>query len=232
MMPNNLHNGFSDSRLLLIDKPLDWTSFDVVRRVRSVFQLRKVGHAGTLDPRATGLLIVATGAMTKSLQQYADDEKEYEGTFQIGIRTPSFDLETPVAEQKDWTHIHAPHISELAQKFIGTQQQLPPMFSAVKIGGRPLYRFARKGRTIERAERTIEVKTFELTKIVLPEVHFHIVCTKGTYIRAIIDDFGQKLGCGATLISLRRTRIGSFVVEDALSIDELERYRQMTADVV
>ncbi|MBP8976522.1 MAG: tRNA pseudouridine(55) synthase TruB [Bacteroidetes bacterium] len=208
--------------VLFIDKPIDWTSFDVVKKVRSVFHLRKVGHAGTLDPKATGLLIVCTGSKTKDINQYVGLEKEYVGVMELGVQTPSYDSETEVVEYHPYDNISNEQIYNIAQKFVGTQTQVPPMYSAVKYGGKPLYRFARQGKELPRIERTIMIFSFEITSIGLPFVDFHVVCSKGTYIRSLVNDFGNTLGCGATLRSLRRTRIGSFSVDSAVTISALE----------
>ncbi|HOV99460.1 MAG TPA: tRNA pseudouridine(55) synthase TruB [Bacteroidota bacterium] len=208
--------------ILFIDKPIDWTSFDVVKKVRSVLHLRKVGHAGTLDPKATGLLILGTGSKTKELNQYVGLEKEYVGVMELGVQTPSYDSETEVIEHCPFDEISKEQIYTTAQKFVGAQTQIPPMYSAVKYGGKPLYRFARQGEELPRAERTIMIYSFDITSIALPSVDFRVVCSKGTYIRSLVNDFGNALECGATLRSLRRVRIGSFSVDSALTISALE----------
>lgn len=209
--------------MLLVDKPLDWTSFHVVKKVRFLFQASKVGHAGTLDPKATGLLIVCTGKKTKTFDQFVGLEKEYIGTFELGIRTPSYDTETEIIERKDFSGVTLDQLKEAASRFVGKQLQKPPMYSAAKYNGKPLYKFARKGRTVERQAKEIEITQFEIVSFALPMVEFRVVCSKGTYIRSLVDDLGQVLNCGAVLKSLRRTRIGGFHVNDALSIEELER---------
>ncbi len=214
--------------VLLIDKPLDWTSFDVVHRVRDLFHVKKAGHAGTLDPKATGLLIVCTERRTKTIDEFSGLEKEYEGVMELGATTPSFDSETPIENRKEFSFITENQVRQTVQSFLGAQQQIPPMYSAVKYGGKPLYKFARKGRTVERQPREIFISDLEITAIDLPLVHFRIVCSKGTYIRTLVDDCGKKLGCGAYLKELRRTRIGSFHVSDALQIPALyERARKV-----
>ncbi len=205
--------------VLLFDKPLDWTSFDAVKKIRSLFHIRKAGHAGTLDPRATGLLIVATGAETKNMHRYTMLEKEYVGSMQLGIRTPSFDSETEVVERLDFAHITLDAISAAMAQSVGTLMQVPPMYSASKYGGKPLYKYARMGKTVERAPKEIEVKEFSAVKFDLPHVEFKVVCSKGTYVRTLVDDLGRLLGCGACLVSLRRIRIGEYRVEDACSIE-------------
>jgi tRNA pseudouridine55 synthase len=207
--------------MLLIDKPLDWTSFDVVKKVRFTFQTRKVGHAGTLDPKATGLLIVCTGKRTKEIDQFVGLEKEYTGTLELGIRTPSFDSETEVSERGDSSAITDEAIFAAVAQMIGTQLQMPPMYSALKYGGRPLYRYARAGKTVVREPREILVSAFAIEAIRRPYVDFRVVCSKGTYVRTLVDDIGQKLGCGASLSALRRTRIGQFHVDDATTIEQL-----------
>jgi len=207
--------------MLLIDKPVDWTSFDVVKKVRATFQTKKVGHAGTLDPKATGLLIVCTGKRTKEIDQFVGLEKEYTGTFELGIRTPSFDSETEVSERGDFSNLSDEAIAAVMKKMVGTQMQMPPMYSALKYGGRPLYRYARAGQTVSREPREIFVSSFVVEAIRRPFVDFKVVCSKGTYVRTLVDDAGQTLGCGASLISLRRTRIGQYHVNDAATIEQL-----------
>ena len=211
--------------VLLIDKSIDWTSFDVVKKVRALFNVRKVGHAGTLDPKATGLLIVCTGKQTKCIEQFVGLEKEYTGTMKLGVRTPSFDLETEVSESMDYSSITSQQVIETANLFLGKQSQLPPMYSAVKYGGKPLYRYARSGRTVERAEREINVVHFDIRQIYFPYVDFSITCSKGTYIRSLIDSYGLRLGCGATVTALRRVRIGGHVVSNAQTIQQLTEWR-------
>jgi len=223
---NVLYHDFSiEGEVLFIDKPLNWTSFDVVKKVRVLFDVRKVGHAGTLDPNATGLLIVCTGKRTKIIEQFVGLEKEYIGTCKIGERTPSFDTETAAHEWKDISAITECQIKEAAQSYIGKQFQMPPMYSAVKYGGKPLYKYARIGRTVERIEREIDISCFEIINVRGQYIDFCIVCSKGTYIRSLIDEFGLRLGCGATLTALRRTRIGEHLVEKALTIDQLIDWR-------
>src|SRR5688572_16906601 len=183
-------------RVLLINKPLRWTSFDVVNKLRFKLKTKKIGHAGTLDPLATGLLIICTGKMTKRIEEFMGLEKEYTGKFIIGQTTPSHDLETPVTEQLDISTITSESIENIARSFTGKISQLPPMHSAIKIGGKRAYEFARQGKEVELQPREVEVKEFEITGIALPEVTFRIVCSKGTYIRSIARDFGNALGAG------------------------------------
>jgi tRNA pseudouridine55 synthase len=212
-----------EGEILLIDKPMDWTSFDVVNRVRHMLHVRKTGHAGTLDPRATGLLILCTGRQTKRIEDFANLDKVYTGTFELGIRTPSFDLETEVTERMDSTGITRAALDAAVGAFIGRQLQTPPMYSAVKHKGKPLYKFARKGKTLHREPKEIEVREFVVVKFDPPVVEFRIACTKGTYVRSLVSDVGDKLGCGGTLTSLRRTRIGEFKIEDAMTLEALGR---------
>jgi tRNA pseudouridine55 synthase len=211
--------------VLFIDKSLDWTSFDVVKKVRALFDVRKVGHAGTLDPQATGLMIVCTGRKTKSIEQFVGLEKEYTGSCEMGVRTPSFDMETAVIELKDSTSVTEQQIEDVAKSFLGKQLQMPPMYSAAKYGGKPLYQYARSGKTVERTEREIDVIKFEILKVHAPYVDFCIVCSKGTYIRSLVDEMGIRLGCGAALTALRRTRIGEYTVAKAKTIEQLIEWR-------
>jgi len=208
--------------MLLIDKPLQWTSFDVVHKVRQSLGVAKVGHAGTLDPRATGLLIICTGRQTKRMHEFTELGKEYTGTFQLGIRTPSFDMETAITEHADISTVTLEVLQAAVQGFLGKQLQIPPMYSAVKHHGKPLYKYARKGKTLERKAKEIDITEFSILSFTPPNVTFRVRCSKGTYIRALANDIGEILGCGATLTELRRTSIGDFRVEDALSIDQLE----------
>jgi tRNA pseudouridine55 synthase len=213
------HYDFSDrGEVLFIDKPLNWTSFDVIKQVRLLFEIKKVGHAGTLDPKASGLLIVCTGKKTKSIDQFVALEKEYTGTFEIGIRTPSFDMETAIHEVSDVSSITEEQILQTAKSFQGKQIQMPPMYSAIKYGGKPLYQYARNGQTVERTGREIDIVKFEITGIRIPYVDFCVVCSKGTYIRSLADDFGDRIGCGAALTALRRVRIGEHHIENAMNM--------------
>lgn len=219
------HDFSMEGEVLFLDKPLNWTSFDVVKKVRVLFDVRKVGHAGTLDPNATGLMIVCTGKKTKSIEQFVGLDKEYTGTCELGVRTPSFDTETAVHEWRDSSAVSEQQINEAAQTYLGKQFQLPPMYSAVKYGGKPLYKYARLGRTVERVEREINISCFDIVSLRGLLVDFCIVCSKGTYIRSLIDEFGLRLGCGATLTALRRTRIGDYRVTNAMTIEQLMDWR-------
>jgi tRNA pseudouridine55 synthase len=208
-------------KVLLIDKPYEWTSFDVVNKLRYKLKMKKIGHAGTLDPLATGLLIICTGKMTKRIDEFMGLEKEYTGKLVLGQTTPSHDLETEVDKVSDISAISEDAIRSAARTFVGRIRQLPPQHSAIKIGGKRAYEFARKGHEVKLEPREIEVKDFEITQIHLPEISFRIVCSKGTYIRSIVRDFGDLLGAGAYLSQLCRTRIGEYLLENAISIDEV-----------
>lgn len=216
-----MENPTETGRFLLINKPFQWTSFDVVNKLRYILKIKKIGHAGTLDPLATGLLIICTGKMTKRMDEFMGLEKEYTGKFILGKTTPSHDLETEVSEGKDISSLTHNQIHEATKALTGTIHQLPPMHSAIKIGGKRAYQFARRGQEIDLKHREVEVKIFEITHIQLPEASFRIVCSKGTYIRSIVRDFGNALGVGAYLSELCRTRIGTFRLENALAIDEV-----------
>jgi tRNA pseudouridine55 synthase len=209
-------------RVLLINKPLRWTSFDVVNKLRFRLKTKKIGHAGTLDPLATGLLIICVGKMTKRIEEFMGLEKEYTGKFVLGKTTPSHDLETEVNEEKDISQLANETIREKVKHFVGTISQLPPVHSAIKIGGKRAYEFARKGKDVQLNPRDVQIHEFEITSIDLPEVSFRIVCSKGTYIRSIARDFGDALGVGAYLSALCRTRIGMFKLTDALDVDKVE----------
>ena len=216
---------YKNGQVLLIDKPLEWTSFQVVNKlrwhIRKRFDIKKikVGHAGTLDPLATGLLIICTGKQTKNITEYQGQIKEYTGTFTIGATTPSYDLETEVNETFATEHITEELLHKTTEQFTGKIQQKPPIFSAIKKDGKRLYELARKGETTEIKSREVEVNVFEITNINLPKVDFRIVCSKGTYIRSIANDYGAALNSGAHLSTLRRTKIGDYSVEKALSIE-------------
>lgn len=214
-------NENAEGRVLLVNKPLEWTSFDVVNKLRYKLKIKKIGHAGTLDPLATGLLIICVGKMTKRIEEFMGLEKEYTGKFVVGQTTPSHDLETEVSEKKDISFLTETSIHEAAKTFVGKISQLPPLHSAIKIGGKRAYQFARKGREVELQPREVEISAFDITDISLPEVSFRIVCSKGTYIRSIARDFGNALGTGAYLSELCRTRIGNYLLGNAVTIDEV-----------
>jgi tRNA pseudouridine55 synthase len=230
---------FHSGEILLIDKPYGWSSFQAVNKIKHAIKNHhsliaegqklkpKVGHAGTLDPLATGLLIVCTGKKTKTINELMGMEKEYAGTFFIGATTPCFDLEKPVDKTFPTGHITDEMLRSTAEKFIGKQEQVPPLYSAVFIDGKRAYEYARAGKEVEVKPREIEIREFELTRIEMPEVDFRIVCSKGTYIRSIARDFGLALNSGAHLTKLCRTRIGNFLLKDAVSpVEFAERFRQ------
>jgi tRNA pseudouridine55 synthase len=217
---------FKEGQLILIDKPLKWTSFQVVNKVRwhikKTFDLKKikVGHAGTLDPLATGLLVICTGKMTKQIQRYQAQSKTYTGTLTLGSTTPSYDLETDIDTTFPTAHITEKIILETAEKFIGNIEQYPPIFSALKKDGKRLYDLARSGTPVAVEPRTIRIDKFNITNIDEQNIHFEVHCSKGTYIRSLAHDFGKTLNSGAHLSGLRRTAIGDFSVENAITIDE------------
>lgn len=216
---------FKEGQVLLIDKPLQWTSFQVVNKlrweIRQAFNLKKikVGHAGTLDPLATGLLIICTGKKTKEINTFQAQIKEYTGTIVLGSTTPSYDLETEINETFSTDHIDKKLIMHTTKKFIGDIEQLPPVFSAIKKNGKRLYEFARAGEDVEIKSRTVNILEFEITKILGNNIDFRVVCSKGTYVRSLAHDFGKALGSGAHLSALRRTKIGMFNVVDSLSVE-------------
>jgi tRNA pseudouridine55 synthase len=213
---------FAEGKVLLLNKPLHWTSFDVVKKIRGLIRISKVGHAGTLDPLATGLLILCTGTFTKKINEFMAREKEYTGSFAIGATTPTYDLESEPSDFKAYDNIIPELIKETAKKFTGTIEQVPPIHSAIKKDGRPAYQMARKGQEVRLEPRKIFIKEFEITAIDLPRIDFRVVCSTGTYIRSLAYDFGQALGCGAYLSSLCRTRIGEFTLENALTPSQIE----------
>ena len=217
-------NIFDQGQVLLIDKPLQWTSFDVVRRIRHLIRVKKVGHAGTLDPLATGLLIICTGKFTKKINEYMAREKEYTGTFTLGATTPTYDLESKPENFKSIENISEGKIESATKSFLGEIMQVPPAHSAIKVEGKRVYELARKGKEVKLEPRKLFVREFEITAIELPVVHFRVVCSTGTYIRSLANDLGEALICGAYLSSLRRTRIGEFKIEDAFSMEGFEDY--------
>ena len=217
---------YLSGKVLLIDKPLEWTSFQAVNKIRwhikRKFGLKKikVGHAGTLDPLATGLLIICVGKETKNISTYQGQIKEYIGTFTLGATTPSYDLETEVNQTFPIDHITDELLSETTQNFTGEIDQKPPIFSAIKKDGKRLYELARKGQTTEIASRKVTISEFDITKIELPKVDFRVVCSKGTYIRSLANDYGEALNSGAHLSVLRRTKIGDYSVNNAKTIEQ------------
>ena len=214
---------FTEGQLLLVNKPYNWTSFDVVGKLRNSFKplKLKVGHAGTLDPLATGLLIICTGKMTKQIDTFQAQEKEYTGTMILGATTASYDMETDSDQQFNFSNITEEQIRDACKQFTGDIQQYPPAHSAIKIDGERLYEKARRGEDVELRLRSVTITEFEITGIALPEVNFRVVCSKGTYIRSLVNDFGKALNNGAYLSKLRRTRSGDYNVNDAWEIMEL-----------
>ncbi len=212
--------------MLLVNKPYEWTSFGVVKKIRYALEKKfnqklKVGHAGTLDPLATGLLLIAVGKATKDIASFTNLDKEYTGTMFIGATTPSYDLETNVDQTFPVNHIRDELLHETTKSFLGETKQTPPIFSAVKIGGKPVYKKARKGHPVEIEPRNIRIDLFEITEIQMPLVKFRVKCGKGTYIRSLAHDFGKALGSGAYLHDLCRTGIGNFSLEKAMELNEL-----------
>lgn len=222
-------NPYQQGKILLIDKPLTWSSFQAVNKIKYALKRKynlpksfKIGHAGTLDPLATGLLIICTGKFTKRIPELQGMVKEYTGTFHVGATTPSYDLETEIDQTFPTEHITEELIKETTKQFIGEIDQKPPVFSAIKKDGKRLYEHARKGEEVEIATRKVTIHEFEITRIALPEVDFRVVCSKGTYIRSLAYDFGLALESGAHLSALRRTKIGAFSVENAVKVEEFE----------
>jgi tRNA pseudouridine55 synthase len=207
--------------VLLVDKPERWTSFDVVAKVRGAFRVKKVGHAGTLDPLATGLLILCSGRMTKSIDTFQAQIKYYEGSMRLGAVTPSFDADTPPEQEKDFNSVTEERVRDNARTFVGEIEQLPPMYSAIKIDGQRLYKLARKGQVVDRPARRVRIDQFNIRQVQLPDVQFDVVCSKGTYVRSLAHDLGQRLECGAYLTALRRTAIGEYTVSNAWNMDAI-----------
>ncbi len=217
-----LQQSFLDGKALLIDKPLHWTSFDMVRKLRSLLQIKKIGHAGTLDPLATGLLIICTGKFTKKINEFMAAEKEYTGSITLGAVTPTYDLESLPEQHKDFSQLKEDDIYNATKNFIGEIEQYPPIYSAIKKDGVALYDLARRGVDVELKARKITIGKFEITNISMPVISFRVECSTGTYIRSLANDFGAVLGCGAYLSSLRRTKIGEYKVENASTIESFE----------
>ncbi len=229
---------FIGGATLLVNKPKGWTSFDVVNKIR--YKLKdelkvkkiKVGHAGTLDPMATGLLIICTGKATKHLADFQNLPKEYTGTMTLGATTPSYDAETEPDQEFPYQHITPEMLEQARQQFLGQIEQIPPMFSAIKVDGQPLYKKARKGETIKIEPRPVHIYEFEFIRIALPKIDFRVVCSKGTYIRSLAYDFGQALDSGAYLSALCRTKVGHFQLEDAWNVEDLVDYIEAYAGAV
>lgn len=215
---------FKEGEVLLIDKPTTWTSFDVVKKIRGIIRVKKVGHAGTLDPLATGLLILCTGKFTKKINDMQGLDKEYTGSIYLGATTPCYDREMEPDEQFDISHITVEMIKEAAKGFEGEIEQIPPVYSALKVGGEKLYHKARKGEKITPKARQVVIHSFEIEKVELPLVYFKVKCSKGTYIRSLAHDLGKALNAGAHLYGLRRTKVGEYSIDDAWNLQELADY--------
>jgi tRNA pseudouridine55 synthase len=213
---------FQKGEVLLFDKPLGWTSFDLVKKVRNLIRIKKVGHAGTLDPLATGLMILCTGAMTKSIERLTGMDKTYTGTLRLGETTPSYDRETEVNATFPYEHITAEQMAAVAATFTGDLMQIPPAHSAIKVDGKRLYVDARKGIEVEIKPRPVHIHSFEITAVALPDVHFTVKCSKGTYIRSLVFDFGKALGSGAVMSEICRTSIGDHALEGAWQLADFE----------
>lgn len=210
---------FEEGRVILIDKPLHWTSFDVVRKIRGALRIKKIGHAGTLDPLASGLLILCTGKYTKKINEYMGMEKEYTGTITLGAVTPTYDLESLPEQIMDYSHISKEEVVSAAQAFEGDILQMPPIYSAIKKAGTPLYELARRGKEVDLEPRPVSIRLFEIIAFHPPQVEFRVICSTGTYIRSLAHDLGQALGCGGYLSVLRRMRIGNFLAASATEPD-------------
>lgn len=211
-----------EGKVLLVNKPLRWTSFDVIGRLRKIFKIKKIGHAGTLDPLATGLLIVCTGKFTKKINEYMGMEKEYTGTITIGATTPTYDLESEPENFKPFDHITAQSIAAVLPQFMGEIAQVPPAHSAIKIDGKRVYELARQGKEVQLKARHVTIAEFEITGIELPQIHFRVVCSTGTYIRSLANDVGAALGTGGYLSALCRTRIGPFRLEETNEVEHFD----------
>jgi tRNA pseudouridine55 synthase len=212
-----------EGQVLLINKPLKWTSFDVISKLRKIFKIKKIGHAGTLDPLATGLLIVCTGKFTKKINEYMGMEKEYTGTITLGATTPTYDLESEPENFTTVTGLTEEDILSATLPFTGPILQTPPAHSAIKMGGKRVYELARMGQEVKMQPRPVTISVFEITRIALPEVDFRVVCSTGTYIRSLANDYGAALGVGGYLSALCRTRIGPFLSEDAKEVEEWKK---------
>jgi len=217
---------FADSGILLVDKPSDWTSHDVVNLVKRRFNVDKVGHCGTLDPAATGLLVIVLGKATKLSQRLSGENKVYESTLQLGIETDSQDATGNITAEKEWKHITEENIINALNSFLGKQKQIPPMVSAKKVNGTRLYKLARSGKEVEREPADIEIYSIDISKISMPYIYFTVTCSKGTYIRTLCHDLGKKLDSAGTLYSLRRTKSGIFDVSNAVTIEKIKEWEQ------
>ena len=214
-----IQNTFEEGRILLINKPVNWTSFDVVKKLRYVLKVKKIGHAGTLDPLATGLLIIGTGKFTKKLNELQGLDKTYEGIIEIGRTTPSYDLETAFDSEMDWSSVSEQDLKSAQEKLTGSISQIPPAHSAIKVGGERAYKKARKNKEVKLEPRSVKINSFEIDASHLPEVTFKVACSKGTYIRSLAHDFGQHIGVGAYLKKLVRTSVGDYQLSDAEDLD-------------
>lgn len=221
---------YEEGKVILINKDMHWTSFDAIKKIRGALRIKKVGHAGTLDPLASGLLIICTGKFTKKINEYMAKEKEYTGSFTLGATTPTYDLESEPVSQKDFSFVTEDLLKKTTRQFIGDIEQLPPAYSAVKKDGVHMYDLARKGVDMVREPRKVTISDFQITGIALPIVEFKVVCSTGTYIRSLANDFGEALGCGAYLSSLCRTRIGEFSLAEASRLDAFLASIQETQD--
>ncbi|WP_420318410.1 tRNA pseudouridine(55) synthase TruB [Ekhidna sp.] len=215
-----MENSYEEGRLLLINKPVDWSSFDVVKKLRYALKVKKIGHAGTLDPLATGLLIIGTGKFTKKLNELQGLDKTYEGIIELGKTTPSYDLETEFDSEKDWTSVNQEMLEGARKKLTGPIEQIPPAHSAIKVGGERAYKKARKNKEVKLEPRSLIIHEFEIDGSNLPEVKFKVSCSKGTYIRSLAHDFGQLVGVGAYLKKLVRTAVGDYQLSDAMDLNE------------
>ena len=211
-----------EGQVLLVDKPMEWTSFQVIGKLRWIFKIKKIGHAGTLDPLATGLLIICTGKFTKRINEYMGMEKEYTGTITLGATTPTYDLESEPTDFKQFDPFTKEQLTEATKPFIGPIQQVPPAHSAIQVNGKRAYDLARQGKEVKLEPRPVVIHSFEITGIDLPKVNFKVVCSTGTYIRSLANDYGKVLGCGGYLSALCRTRIGNFLLSDAKTPQEIE----------
>jgi tRNA pseudouridine55 synthase len=229
MTTDQFKKEFLNGKVLLFDKPLYWTSFDLVRKVRNALKTRlelhkvKVGHAGTLDPLATGLMILCTGKETRNIERYQSAPKEYQAKIRFGATTPSFDLETPIDHHYPFSHVTHQGIEKVLDDMKGRQLQIPPDYSAKSVNGVRAYSYARKGKSVALAPKEIEIFSIGILSVDMPDIEIHITCSKGTYIRSIARDIGTKLGSGAHLTALMRTRIGEFELKDALKVEDFER---------
>lgn len=222
---------FNTSGVLLVDKPKEWTSFDVVNFVRSHFNVPKVGHCGTLDPAATGLLVLVLDKFTQLSSKFSGEDKIYEATLQLGLETDSYDADGTIIAQHDWSHVTEEQLRQALESMVGEQMQVPPMVSAVKRDGKKLYELARQGIEVQRESKPITIFSLDITNCNLPYCDFTLHCSKGTYVRTICSDIGKKLGCGGMLSALRRTQSGKFSIDDAITIDKLKTFTQADLEI-